>query len=444
MKFQNYILTVAICSLFACSNEDDPVKTTVIEPDAILSLMVENEDASTLKSTKADPSDFENLDKNINTLTLAVFNQGAYEDKELGLLVALKTVKNTNGGSIEGLAVHSGPVDVLVFGNLPEQVLTLNSTKLSDITGGVLSAGLKDEETQLTMGSAVHRVIIQSEKVNCMGYSDKYITEHNNSASAEGKDGYVSLYQSDKTQPGIKLYRNVARIQLKSITLAPLKEYSENADFTLTSLFVANVKSKTRLTSAEEWGRVEYTTPSGNAADFWLCGAFAEEEGALKIGQATEYDNLFIQLREPGVAESIEHKDLVVHLSGNETYSAEKRKGGVIGKTFYVYENADEQTNHTLLVLCGTYKYTPEDQDTPVTVNGFYAVTVNKPGEGHLSEGMSGEWTPYIKRNFNYSVNVTVKTPGSKKSYDPEINAYLSAAVKVEPWHVKDIHEDVE
>ena len=176
MKFQNYILTVAICSLFACSNEDDPVKTTVIEPDAILSLMVENEDASTLKSTKADPSDFENLDKNINTLTLAVFNQGAYEDKELGLLVALKTVKNTNGGSIEGLAVHSGPVDVLVFGNLPEQVLTLNSTKLSDITGGVLSAGLKDEETQLTMGSAVHRVIIQSEKVNCMGYSDKYIT----------------------------------------------------------------------------------------------------------------------------------------------------------------------------------------------------------------------------------------------------------------------------
>ena len=59
-------------------------------------------------------------------------------------------------------------------------------------------------------------------------------------------------------------------------------------------------------------------------------------------------------------------------------------------------------------------------------------------------ESGSGELTPYIKRNYNYSVNVNIKAPGAKDPYTPDISANLSTSVKVEPWNVVVIKEDVE
>lgn len=445
MKFQNYILILAGCLLAACSNDDDPVKTIEAEPDATLSLIVDNGEDASLRATKADNiPDFGNLDKEINTLTLAVFNQGAYEDKEIGVLVACKT----SGGAdckVEGLEVHSGLVDVVVLGNLPKSVkLEVDKTMLSDVIGEGLSANLEEETDQLTMGSAVHRVILQSEKVNCMGYSDQDIEKEN---SKQTSNKYVSVFQSQGSSPRIKMYRNVARIQLNSIKFQPLPEYANGAELTINNLFVANVKSKTRLTAADEWGDVEWTTPSidSEAEKFWYCGKFAEAEGVLKEGKATEYNLLSVDLLpyDKPLESGKENVDKIVILEKNGSCNATGREGGVIGKTFYVYENKGEQTNHTLLVLSGTYKYIPEGQIERKKLEVYYAVTVNKPGEGKL-EGGTGELTPYIKRNFNYSVNVIIKAPGSKDSYNPEVSANLSTSVEVLPWNVVVIDEEVE
>lgn len=440
MKFQNYILILAGCLLAACSNDDDPVKTIEAEPDATLSLIVDNGEDASLRATKAGSiPDFGNLDKDIKTLTLAVFNQGAYEDKEIGVLVACKT--SDDADKVEGLEVHSGLVDVVVLGNLPNSVkLKVDETMLSDVIEEVQSVSLKDEKERLTMGSAVHRVILQSEKVNCMGYSDSEIKDKNLISNK-----YVSVFQSQGSNPGIKMYRNVARIQLNSINFQPLPEYANGAELTINNLFVANVKSKTRLTAADEWGDVEWTTPSidDEAEKFWYCGKFADAEGVLKEGKATKYDLLSVDLINRPSNGGKENKDKIVILKKDQSCDAAGREGGVIGKTFYVYENKDEQKNHTLLVLSGTYKYIPENQTEPKTLPVFYAVTVNKPGEGKL-EGGTGELTPYIKRNFNYSVNVIIKAPGSKDSYNPDMSANLSTSVEVLPWNVVVIDEEVE
>lgn len=448
MKFQNYILVFASCLLVACSNDDDPVKTIEAEPDATLSLIVDNGDDASLRATKANSS-MENIDKNIYSLTLAVFNHGAYEDKDLGVLVALKTVEDKEGncGSVDDLKVHSGPVDVLILGNLPKSTkLEIGKTRLSDVTGEILFANLKEEENQLTMGSAVHRVTIQSEKVNCMGYADYQIDQKNREVSVkpgEISNKYVSVFQSQSSDPynvRIKMYRNVARIQLKSITFQPLAEYANQAELTINSLFVANVKSQTRLTSADEWGNVEWTAPAVNAESFWYCGKFADAEGVLKQGKATKYDLLSVDLHDKSGGKE-EYKDKIVHLKPGQSCNSESREGGVIGKTFYVYENTEEQTNHTLLVLSGTYKYIPTYQTEPKILPVYYAVTVNKPGEGKLD---GGTVEPYIKRNYNYSVNVIIKAPGSKDPYNPEVSANLSTSVEVLPWNVVIIDEEVE
>lgn len=444
MKFQNYILILAGCLLAACSNDDDPVKTIEAEPDATLSLIVDNGEDASLRATKAAIS-YDDIDKDIYSLTLAVFNQGAYEDKRMGELVACKTAKDEHGtcDRIENLKVHSGPVDVLILGHVPDHVkLVVGKTMLSDVIEEVLSVSLEDEKERLTMGSAVHRVILQSEKVNCMGYTDNEIKDKNLISNK-----YVSVFQSQGSSQRIKMYRNVARIQLNSIKFQPLPEYANGAELTIDNLFVANVKSKTRLTAADEWGDVEWTTPVGSekAKEFWYCGEFADAEGVLKQGQATKYDLLSVELKQhdKSLKSGKENKDKIVILKQGQSCDAAAREGGVIGKTFYVYENKGEHTNHTLLVLSGSYTYIPEGQTGPKTLPVYYAVTVNKPGEGKL-EGGTGELTPYIKRNFNYSVNVIIKAPGSKDSYNPEVSANLSTSVEVLPWNVVVIDEEVE
>lgn len=442
MKFQNYILILAGCLLAACSNDDDPVKTIEAEPDATLSLIVDNGEDASLRATKAEII-YDDIDKDIYSLTLAVFNQGAYEDRKIGELVACKTAIDENGtcDKIENLEVHSGPVDVLILGHVPDHFeLVVGKTMLSDVIEEVQSVSLEDEEERLTMGSAVHRVILQSEKVNCMGYSDQDIEKEN---SKQTSNKYISVFQSQGSSPRIKMYRNVARIQLNSIKFQPLPEYANDAELTINNLFVANVKSKTRLTAADEWGDVEWTTPtvSNEAEKFWYCGRFADAEGVLKQGGATEYDLLSVNLINRPSNGGKENKDKIVILKEGQSCDAAAREGGVIGKTFYVYENTEEQTNHTLLVLSGTYKYIPTYQTEPKILPVYYAVTVNKPGEGKLD---GGTVEPYIKRNYNYSVNVIIKAPGSKDPYNPEVSANLSTSVEVLPWNVVIIDEEVE
>ena len=50
----------------------------------------------------------------------------------------------------------------------------------------------------------------------------------------------------------------------------------------------------------------------------------------------------------------------------------------------------------------------------------------------------------YVKRNCKYEINLTILGPGSEVPYDPMISTNLSTAVKVEPWNVKNVHEEVE
>lgn len=44
----------------------------------------------------------------------------------------------------------------------------------------------------------------------------------------------------------------------------------------------------------------------------------------------------------------------------------------------------------------------------------------------------------------NNAISLTIIGPGSEIPYDPMISANVSASVKVEPWNVKTIHEEVE
>ena len=68
----------------------------------------------------------------------------------------------------------------------------------------------------------------------------------------------------------------------------------------------------------------------------------------------------------------------------------------------------------------------------------------NHVGEEVTIDGTEKKSKFYVQRNYKYEISLTIIGPGSEIPYDPMISTNVSASVKVEPWNVKTIHEEVE
>ena len=99
------------------------------------------------------------------------------------------------------------------------------------------------------------------------------------------------------------------------------------------------------------------------------------------------------------------------------------------------------------MVVKGDYTYLPNGLDDDETnyvkkENCYYAIPV---GAEVTIEGKTGTRKGfYVQRNYKYAITLTIIGPGSEIPYDPMISTNVSASVKVEPWNVKTIHEEVE
>lgn len=428
MKPISYILSLAsVCILFACGSEDTPdnVLPPVIEPDATLSLLVNTGEKAQLKAmTKAGDADLPVDDNKIVRLTVAVFNAGAYDGHVMGALETIKTetaVSDLSISQVENVEVKSGPVKVLILANAPESLLnefkTVTEGKgifstIDDFLGEKAKTTGLENEINVTASSELYDITAQRGMVNCIGYTQGEVTSKNG----------VSVSPSVLGESAVPLYRNVSRVLLNKIIFDPKKEYID-ASLEIERIYVANVKSKSYLAS-ETKGRGSVEVADIATEDFYWCGTFADKTGALKEGEAKEMPQL---LYNPDV-----------------TLNADKStfEGAPIGQPFYIYQNQTGK-NHTLLIVYGTFKYKLNQDDSEYqTQKSFYTVIVNEPGKGAFES--EAEKHDYVTRNFNYNIELTIIGSGSTEPYDKAISSNLSASVKVLPWNVKIIHEDVE
>ena len=427
MKPINYILSLAsVCVLFACGNEDTPkeILPSVIEPDATISLLVNTGEKAQLKSfTKADAPTID--DNKIARLTVAVFNAGAYDGHIMGALEVLQTETAEGDQSItkvEDIEVKSGPVKVLVLANLPKSLLQEFTTKsntltIHDFIGEKAKTTVLSDEINVTASSEVYDITTQRGKVNCLGYTKSEVGNKTNG---------VSVSPTTLGENAIPLYRNVSRVLLNKINFTPKEQYIA-ASLEIKGIYVANVKSKSYLAS-EIKGRGSVEVADITADDFYWCGAFDEEIGTLKDGKAKIMSELLFY--NPSAALD----------KNNSTLTG--TSGAPIGKPFYIYQNQAGK-NHTLLIVYGTFKYKVNETDAEYQEQqSFYTVIVNEPGKGSFEPG--SEEHEYVTRNFNYNIELTISGSGSTEPYDKAISSNLSTSVKVLPWNVKIIHEDVE
>ena len=420
MRFKKYILlSLVLCGFAACSddNEIEIPKAPVLEK-AQLALAIKSEEGAVTKARETTPTDAD-----VNTLTVGVFGVDGWSV----IYTKDATLNSEETKDVGPQDVYAGKAQVVVVANAVPAIQA-ELAKAKDITNFLETTINLAGETLtngLTMSSGVLDVTLVANTINYIGYADK-----TGEITVNEKTG-----QEVHGRGPVPLVRNVASIALAQVTYSnPDTANYISKDFALKEVFIASAKGVSNVASTSYWGGIEKTfdfTESGFGYSNYIVGKeFSKspniDEGSYKKGTQTKRDELAI--------------------TGNTAHE------------FYVYENklgeiakADEVSanrayaNHTLLIVKGDYTYLPNglaDTETNYVKkeNCYYAIPVG-------ADVMIGEEKKigfYVQRNYKYAISLTIIGPGSEIPYDPMVSTNVSASVKVEPWNVKTIHEEVE
>lgn len=425
MRFKKYILlSLVLCGFAACSddNEIEIPKAPVLEK-AQLALAIKSEEGAVTKTGETTSTDAD-----VNTLTVGVFGVDGWS-----VIYTKDATPNLDGTKDVGPQdVYAGKAQVVVVANAASAIQA-ELAKAKDITDFLQTTINLANETLtkgLTMSSGVLDVTLVANTINYIGYADK-----TGEITVNGKIG-----QEVHGKGSVPLVRNVASIALKEFEVGnPDTANYISKDFVLKEVFIASAKGVSNVASTSYWGEIEkkfdFTSNGFGYSNYMVGKKFSKspniDEGSYKKGTQTKRDEL-----------------AKAHTTDNTALNHE----------FYVYENklgeiaeADKASanrdyaNHTLLIVKGDYTYLPNglaDTETNYVKkeNCYYAIPVG-------ADVMIGEEKKigfYVQRNYKYAITLTIIGPGSEIPYDPMVSANVSASVKVEPWNVKTIHEEVE
>ncbi|WP_293713672.1 fimbrial protein [uncultured Parabacteroides sp.] len=315
-------------------------------------------------------------DSAIGRLYVAIFGtSGENADK----LIVAREVTQTD--TIEDITpLKAGTIRMLLVANAPEG--TFNAlTSLDQFLA--LTQKLENEDTAPTMSSGVHSYVLKPGK-NTIGLQ---------------KEGAHLITASPVT-----IYRTVARIYLNKLFLRPLEEYADQASFKLESVFMANVKNYSHYISENDWGAVEVTDHS--FSDFFLTGENADLESIYKE-KAPKLSADLRTVYNYDFRNVTEETGLIANCASN---------------TYTVYENMQETTWHTLLVIRGTYRYKDKNGMMQEIKNIYYPIVVNRQHDDitNVTEHL------YVRRNVIYSIDAIIKGPYSDTT--------LTSMVEVQAW----------
>lgn len=437
MRFKRYILlSLVLCGLVACSDDNTiEIPEAPVLEKAQLALAIKSEKGAMTKAGEvATPTDAD-----VNTLTIGVFGAG-------WSLVYTKDATDSGDDTKEvgPQDVYAGAAKVIVVANAKDAVTSLgNASSLDEFMNTLISLEKENLEQGLTMSSGVMNVNIIADKTNYIGYAESAILPYELTVSGEKYGAGVEIYGKGP----VPLVRNVASIALASANIGTeLGVNYQSKSFSLKEVFIASAKGLSKAaaanTTADTWSCIEV-----NPFEVNLSGSVKGYD-AYQVGQQFDANNTGAY---KAGAQTTNSK-LLLAVIDNDPKT-------VYNKEFYVYENIDGQVlsgatgldeayaNHTLLVVKGDYTYLPNGLDDDETnyvkkENCYYAIPV---GAEVTIEGKTGTRKGfYVQRNYKYAISLTIIGPGSEIPYDPMISTNVSASVKVEPWNVKTIHEEVE
>lgn len=402
MKLKNLLFaTMFACAFASCSSDDDPViDNGGGEEAADATLEIQIKTPSTTKTVM--PSD----DAKINSLQLVVFGTDgkvAYLGTDAGKAGENVSVK-TN--------VKAGVQEVLVLANANANIEVGQTTKVQVLDMEKLFT-TENAENGFSMNSRIFTVDVAAGKTNYVGYQESEL-------GTDIRDGVATILD---TNP-VKLYRNVAKIVLKTVRISPdidTKRYP-NATLNIKSAFLLHAHTKTKIASSTEWGAIN------------IPGAYLNGSSNADYGKWVDYMKDKKEIY-PYIQTSIYNTEVAYKTDFDSEASITN------GATeFYAYENTEAKNEYrTLLVVEADFNYKPDGNEKPVTSGGrFYPIPVGYDGSdfagiGSDFNGLRGGQLEGLLRNLEYNVELDVKGPGYTTPFGPQgdEDTFLDVQVKV-------------
>lgn len=415
MKLQNLIYaTMVACAFSACSNDDDPnIPDPAQELDATLTVAFNSvgSNGGGLRSLQTK-GEGDNQFNKIGKIGIAVFNAGAMNGTvaENGLISYLVREKASNDiDTTACISAKSGSVKVLVVANPTDDMFT-GKADYAGFLAAISTASI-DKESLLMSSAARTVTLAKGRNTIAANAADVF--------KKDGKDNSGNVSSTDN----IKVYRNVARIEVPKITVEPREGFGKGktAKFTLHAIYASKVRSEVMVFGdASDWCRVVNTK------------ADLIDGETIYNDKNNTYPNYIKKFT----------MDNVVNYGGDNSgyldFNADKTM-------LFVYDNSSATTiskdNATRLVIRGTYEYTTDGGATAKSENAYWTTIINNdtPQGSDNFAAHNG-----VLRNVKYLVNVKITGPGST-SEDPDGNAAsLTANIQVVDWGVVEHNPDID
>lgn len=397
MKFQNLIYaTMVACAFSACSNDDDPTVDPAQELDATLTVAFNavGSNGSGLKSqTKSNVQGSE-----VGKIGIAVFNDGAMTNMATGALINYKErIANTDTDTTDCIDAKAGAVNVLVVVNPPEKVFE-GKTTLEGFKEAISAANLNS--AQPLMASAT------------ISYDLK---KGRNVASTDAATLFPVA--DNRFTDNIKVFRNVANIDLESITLRPRADFATDAKLVVSKAFIMHYRSNVKV-----FGVATAWCPVVNDAS----------------------DNI--------VSNSTGTEGIYTHSFSQDITGTSEVKVSAENGEFFVYDNSSSTRiasveKATALVIQGTYTYTASNGQTVTSENAYWTVYINNNETASNVTNDSGYTNLShfgVLRNVKYVINATITGPGSDDPETPTGAASITSNIEIVPWGTVALNPDID
>lgn len=400
MKLQNLIYaTMVACAFSACSNDDDPnIPDPALELDATLTVGFSAIGANNAPSTFSTPETRSNEAKSeVDKVGMAIF-------KETGELINYKeqSVTSSTIDSTACIAVKSGNVKVLVVVN-PSTDAFAGLDNIGDFKTAVAN-NVELNSAKPIMASAV---------------VDVAVAKGRNVLASEGSIGSFPNVDNPITAKGnIKVFRNIANIQLKSIKVTAREDF-KNATLKVKKVYVMNYRNGVMY-----FGAATPWCPVVNSA-----AAIVSNNGGSS--STDKYTAVF--------PSSVDVAD------GGSTESNALKLAN-----FFVYDNSSATrltSNVTTLVIQGDFIYTAGNGATITETNKTWPVPLNNvlPQAGTNNADYKNLTSHCgVLRNVQYIVNATITGPGSDDPETPSDAASLTANIDVVQWGTVELNENID
>lgn len=424
MKLRNLLYaTMIACAFASCSNDDDPIDNgggNNANTDATLSVKYETPVITRSGNTEGE-------DNTIASLNVYVFNGTAATAK----LEAIGTLSAGTTNESKNIKVSAGDKSIVVVANAAPE-MTVNTSTLQNLYDAKKEFGTTEKNGTISMNSRTYVVSVIAGETNYLGYTKDQVADGIYLIPTNATGG-------DLEGAAVKLYRNVAKINLQKISVnteQSKNEYS-NAKFILSDVFVLHAGKMTKVVGgANPWNSTEVKVEQS-----WLNGPenTTYAEWVTTIAEWLKTQPSGAVSKKPYLTEGyvgnlapfqIASPISKVITEGN-TYPEQEAGETSSIDYFYAYENTT--ATHTLLVVKGKFVYGENAVDDNFPER-YYSISVGQEGMGTVNPpvGASARRESGVLRNMQYNIALTIQGPGWETPFGPDGSENTALDVKVE------------